>query len=70
MKTARGFYPDTSDELFDKATDFVCENYSYVPWMEPARNGFIEGYKAALRDIGLNAECLICGYNKPNCQCS
>lgn len=50
MKTARDYYPETSDEVFEKASDWVCETYSYVPYMEPARNGFIAGWDAARRD--------------------
>ena len=48
METGRDRYPETSDELFNKASEWVMETYSYVPYMEPARNGFIAGYEAAI----------------------
>ena len=43
--STRGKYVCT-DELFILATDWMSENYSYVPYMEPARDGFIAGYNA------------------------
>lgn len=46
-KTARDLYPQASDELFEMASMWVCHEYSYVPYMEPARDGFIAGYLAA-----------------------
>lgn len=46
MKTARDLYPNTDDKVFEKASKWMGETYSYVPYMEPARNGFIAGYES------------------------
>jgi hypothetical protein len=51
MKTVRDNYPNISDDLFQKATDWVGLEYSYVPYMEPARDGFISGYQAAVFEL-------------------
>jgi hypothetical protein len=51
MKTMVDRYPEAIYELFKDATDWMEENYSYVPYMEPARDGFIAGYTHAQSHI-------------------
>jgi hypothetical protein len=46
-KTMRDRYPQVSDEIFNEASQWVSNEYSYVPYMEPARDGYIQGALAA-----------------------
>ena len=61
MKTARDIYPEASDELFDKASEWVSQQYSYVPYMEPARDGFINGWLARQEEFNRTEESLDAG---------